>query len=137
VSAAQRQLGGEIIPTSLANEYWLQLREHTAKFFAHPNHGLPLWRLSVAPTAPVLAIPGDQLIEWHGALRWLRSPASADQLRTTAAAAGGHATLFRGGDGSIEAFTRPTPALLQLHARLKHSFDPHGIFNRGRLYREL
>jgi glycolate oxidase FAD binding subunit len=32
----------------------------------------------------------------------------------------------------------PLPApLLALHRRLKHSFDPAGILNPGRMYREL
>jgi glycolate oxidase FAD binding subunit len=29
------------------------------------------------------------------------------------------------------------PALLALHQRLKHSLDPLGILNRGRMYAEL
>ena len=29
------------------------------------------------------------------------------------------------------------PALQTLHLRLKHAFDPQGIFNPGRLYREI
>ena len=32
----------------------------------------PLWRLSLPSTTPPLALPGEQLIEWGGALRWLR-----------------------------------------------------------------
>ncbi len=29
------------------------------------------------------------------------------------------------------------PASLELHRRLKNEFDPHAIFNRGRLVAEL
>ena len=77
-----------------------------------------------------------QLIEWGGALRWLvagarTEPASAARL---GAAHGGHATLFRGGDKSAGVF-QPLPApLVAIHRRLKATFDPQGIFNRGRLY---
>jgi glycolate oxidase FAD binding subunit len=80
------------------------------------------------------------LIEWGGAQRWLRSDADASQLRQAAAAAGGHATLFRGGHGEQRAagvFAPLPPALMEVHRRLKHSFDPYGVFNPGRLYPEF
>jgi glycolate oxidase FAD binding subunit len=136
VAAAQRQLGGEVVPEKVAEHYWRGLREHTTGFFS-PDAELPLWRLSIAATAPPLMLREHQLIEWHGALRWLRTAAPAREVRAAALQAGGHATLFRGGDDSIDAFTPLTPALMQLHLRLKHSFDPQGIFNRGRLYRDF
>jgi glycolate oxidase FAD binding subunit len=84
-----------------------------------------------------MALPGEQLIEWGGALRWLRTPAEPAAVRAAAARAGGHATLFRGGDKSQGAFTPLAPALLKLHRGLKAVFDPAGIFNPGRLYPEL
>lgn len=134
VATARERLGGEIVAADAAAQYWLQLREHNHEFFAA---SAPLWRLSVAPTTPALNLPGRQLIEWHGALRWLRTPVGAGEIRRVAAAAHGHATLFRGRDGSTPAFTPLAPVLLELHKRLKHSFDPAGIFNRGRLYHGL
>jgi glycolate oxidase FAD binding subunit len=50
---------------------------------------------------------------------------------------GGHATLVRAADKSPGAFTALTQPLMQVHRRLKQSFDPGGIFNPGRLYAEL
>ncbi|HYM47449.1 MAG TPA: FAD-linked oxidase C-terminal domain-containing protein, partial [Burkholderiaceae bacterium] len=35
------------------------------------------------------------------------------------------------------AFHPLTPALTQIHRRLKNEFDPAGIFNPGRMYKEL
>jgi glycolate oxidase FAD binding subunit len=137
VDTAQRQLGGEVVAQHSAAQYWLQLREHTNEFFASPQADAPLWRLSVASTAPTLHLTGRQLIEWHGALRWMSTTASAEEVRKIASAAGGHATLFRGGDGSIPAFTPLASVPLELHKRLKRSFDPGGIFNRGRLYHDF
>jgi glycolate oxidase FAD binding subunit len=93
--------------------------------------------VSVPDTTPPLPLTGEQFIEWGGALRWLRSSVPPAEVRAAAAAAGGHATLFRAADKSCGAFAAPTPPVLAIHRRLKESFDPAGIFNPGRLYAEL
>jgi glycolate oxidase FAD binding subunit len=134
LQAATQRIGGEPLEGSQAERYWLGVREHTDAFFAGDA---PLWRLSLPSHAPRLELPGEQLIEWGGALRWLRTPADAAAVRAAAARAGGHATLFRGGDKSRGAFAPLAPALLKLHRGLKAVFDPAGIFNPGRLYPEL
>jgi len=136
VESARQRLGGEIVPSAIAEDHWHQLREHDLEFFTS-TPDLPLWRLSVAPTTPPLNLPGRQLIEWHGALRWLRTRATASELRAAAASAGGHATLFRGNEPPVGVFTPLSSVLMTLHRRLKHSFDPQGIFNRGRMYADL
>ena len=112
----------------------LRIREQTHAFFAGD---LPLWRVSVPSTAAPLSIRAPQLIEWNGALRWLRTDQSTAHVRECAKQAGGHATLFRGGDRSAGVFTPLTPSLATIHQRLKAQFDPAGIFNRGRLYADL
>jgi len=81
-----------------------------------------------------LELGGQTLIEWGGALRWVRGNVSPATVRTAAARSGGHATLFRNGDKAVGVFQPLTPAMLALHRRLKHALDPAGIFNRGRLY---
>ena len=48
--------------------------------------------------------------------------------------AGGHATLFRGGDKSVGVFQPLAPALAKIHERLKAGFDPSNVFNPGRMY---
>jgi glycolate oxidase FAD binding subunit len=129
VAAAWEKLGGETVADGAA--FWASVREQTHPLFRGSD---PLWRLSLKSTAPPLALPGRQLIEWGGALRWLVSPAPAQALREAAAKAGGHATLFRGHDKSASVF-HPLPGpLFQLHLRLKQAFDPAGIFNPGRMY---
>ncbi len=97
-----------------------------------------LWRLSVRSTAPYTDLGGEQLIEWGGALRWLiaqRRVRRGREVRAWASAHGGHATLFRGPDKSAGAFQPLSAPVFALHQRLKAVFDPHGILNRGRLYR--
>ena len=77
------------------------------------------------------------MIEWGGALRWLAtSPVDPAPIRAWAKANGGHATLFRGGTRTgVFAPLDATTALL--HRRLKATFDPHRILNRGRLYPDV
>src|SRR5690606_40109641 len=98
---------------------------------------LPLWRLSLPSTAAPINLPGEELIEWGGALRWWRSPAAPEEIRALAAAAGGHATLFRRGSREAGRFAPLSPPIHALHRRLKAGFDPNGIFNRGRLVPDL
>ena len=98
-------------------------------------HGL--WRLALPSSAPALALTGKTLIEWGGSQRWLLSDESPQAIRAAAATAGGHATLFRGGDRRIDVFTPLTPALEKIHRHLKDAFDPSGIFNPGRMYKDF
>jgi glycolate oxidase FAD binding subunit len=96
-----------------------------------------LWRLSVKSTTPAITLPGTQLIEWSGALRWFQTEASAEAVRSAASQAGGHATLFRGADRTAGVFHPLSPALAAIHRKIKHTFDPVGILNPGRLYRDI
>jgi glycolate oxidase FAD binding subunit len=129
VASARAKLGGEPVPG--ADIFWITLREHVHMFFAD---GMPLWRLSVPSVTPPLALPGEQLVEWGGALRWLRSNADARTIRDAVAKAGGHATLFRGGDKSVGVFHALTPAIAKLTRNVKAAMDPEGVLNRGRMY---
>jgi glycolate oxidase FAD binding subunit len=123
------------IPEAAAVQLWADLREHRAAFFA--DAGRALWRLSLPSTAALGPLPGEQCIEWGGALRWLVSDADPAVIRQAASAAGGSAMLFRGGDRGAGVF-HPLPApLLALHRRLKQQFDAPGIFNPGRMYTDL
>jgi glycolate oxidase FAD binding subunit len=77
------------------------------------------------------------LLEWNGALRWLRTDASAAEVRARAREAGGHATAFRGATDPTLTFHPLPESLMRLHRRLKQTFDPAGVLNRGRLYPDL
>ena len=131
VGAAIAALGGDRIGDAQALRYWQDIREHTAAFFDTTQ---PVWRLSLKSTTPPLNLPGVQLIEWNGALRWLATGAEAAVVREAAKFGGGHATLFRGGDKAAGVFQPLPPALMTIHRNLKRTFDPAGIFNPGRLY---
>lgn len=139
-AASQRMLAdvpGQRLDMAATASDWTACREQTLPFFSPPpSPDLGLWRLSVAPTAPVLDLAWPQLIEWHGGLRWLWAPLEArEALQQVARQAGGHATLFRApasASSSTGRFAPAAPALRAIEQQLKAEFDPAGIFNPGR-----
>ena len=134
VRVAQVKLGGETLTDDKI--FWQSVREHMHGFF---QLGKPLWRLSVKSTALSLLLPGKQLLEWNGGLRWLSTDGGedAEAIRTTAKEAGGHATLFRHNQSGISVFHPLPSGMMKIHRALKEKFDPSGIFNPGRLYSEI
>ena len=126
VSAAAKKIGGARMHDE---SFWIAIREQSHAFFSSPQ---PLWRVALPFGCLPLPGAGDTLIEWSGALRWLR----VDQAPELARNAGGHASLFRGGKRA-SVFAPLEPVLMRLHRQLKAAFDPAGILNPGRLYEEL
>jgi len=131
LDAVEQRVGGELVPA--ARSFWTGLREQAHPFFAGP---LPLWRCTVPPLAPSLPLCGVPLVEWNGLQRWYRCEPGVDVF-AAAAAVGGHATLFRHGNGAAVVFAPLPEPLLRLHRALKHAFDPAGILNPGRMYTDL
>lgn len=131
LNAAREKLGGELAADGAA--FWRGVRDHACIFF---QGDAPLWRVSVPAATPPLDLPGEWLLDWGGAQRWLKTSCAPATIRELTAKAGGHATLFRGGDRQGAVFHPLSPALMALHLRLKAAFDPHGILNPGRMYSE-
>ena len=108
-----------------------------------------LWRISLPPAAApgVLAAllrqaPCDWLLDQGGGLLWLSCPVEtpAEQVRAALATCGGHATLWRARAdhrARVAVFQPQPPALAALSRRVKHSFDPRGILNPGRMYPDI
>jgi glycolate oxidase FAD binding subunit len=107
------------------------------------NLSRSVWKISVAPSlAPaIIANLKTQFdlryfYDWAGGLILLdcegeRSPA------IRAAIPQGHATLMRAEElirAQTDIFQPQPAALAALSARVKHSFDPKGLFNPGRMY---
>lgn len=130
----ERERGAARLDPAQAAACWAGIREHSDAFF---EGALPLWRLSLPPTARVVDLPGARMFEWGGAQRWLRSDVPAEAVRAAAARAGGTATLFRGGDRAVGVFHPLAPVNAALQQRLKDAFDPDRIFNPGRMYPDL
>jgi glycolate oxidase FAD binding subunit len=125
--------------------------EQGAKLFRaladiHPffDVGTTLWRISLPPTrgAELLArlAPSSWIADGAGGIFWVAFAAADDATRTHAAARelGGHATLVRAGlTQTDDVFPPPEPALLALTKQLKAAFDPAGILNPRRMYKDV
>jgi glycolate oxidase FAD binding subunit len=132
VQEARSKIAGDGVAD--ADAFWHALREHQLPFFMRSG---TLYRVVVKPATPPLDIEGTWLLDWGGAQRWLYSNEEPASLRHRVASVGGHVTVFRGGAPSSEIFQPLSGPLLTIHRRLKTSFDPKNIFNRGRLYSDL
>ena len=143
VIAGAKRIGGDEIHDGTT--FWQSVRELQHGFF---NKEKNLWRLSLPSDTPHIDLAGKQFIDWGGAQRWFIADADEPQERHQSIEnLGGHVTLFRTGNSEktpvnddekpIEKFHPLSAALLSLHTHLKHSFDPQGLFNPGRLYRNL
>ncbi len=127
-----------------SRQFWCEIRD--AKPFAGDSRAL--WRISLPPTAGARLIArlqetivAEAFIDWAGGLVWLavaaEEDASAPVVRESAKAEGGHATLVRApGDirAAVPVFQPLAPAIAELSARLKESFDPTCVLNPGRMY---
>ncbi|MFM2399212.1 MAG: glycolate oxidase subunit GlcE [Pseudomonadota bacterium] len=138
VSAAVLKMGGSIMQDAHAVSFWRGVREHTDAFFKQPRGGHPVIRVTVPSTTPPLGLPGDTLMEWGGAQRWVMG-CDLQQARDAAKNAGGHATRFSQGDTAANGgFMSPLdPVTKRIHLNLKNEFDPAAIFNRGRMFADL
>ncbi len=109
----------------------------------------PVWRIVCPPAAggalgQALArdTGGDVIYDWGGGLIWAALPpkpdAQAGLVRARVGAVGGHATLIRASDQvrrSVDVFHPQQGGLAALSERVRHSFDPKNILNRGRMIR--
>ena len=129
---------------------WVALRD-VAPFAANgPLGAWPVWRI-VCPPASGGALGerlardtgGDVIYDWGGGLIWAALPPKADAqaalVRARVDAVGGHATLLRAADEvrrNVDVFHPQADGLAALGERVRRSFDPKNILNRGRLMRE-
>jgi len=110
-----------------------------------------LWRLVVPPAegAAVVAriaheLPLVAFYDWGGSLIWLELAAATPEagapvIRAAIGEGRGRADLLRAPEAlraTVPVFQPEPPALAALVARVRQAFDPHGIFNRGRLAAE-
>jgi glycolate oxidase FAD binding subunit len=132
ISAQNKVFGEQLVH---ADNFWQQLNEQTLPFF---DNNKPLWRLSV-PYVANINLEEKQFVDWAGALYWIHSDKSAQEIQQHAIEQGGYAMLFKTEPSTDipERFMPLQAKLKQLHINLKMRFDPYGILNYGRLYSEL
>ena len=109
-----------------------------------------VWRISVPPRngPDVMArlpagLASAHFYDWGGGLIWLATADGGDAgsaaIRAALAPCGGHATLIRASDGlraATPVFEPLAPGLMALTGRIKASFDPDLILNRGQMVAE-
>lgn len=127
INAARQKIGGEEVD----NNTWHAL--NTLECFTDVRK---LWRVSLAPASGLFLDDAD-VIDWGGGVRWLIDPEY--DPREALAKEDGHATLMKFDKlpSGIEIFQPLTEPVLGIHQRLKRQFDPVGIFNPGRMYRDI
>ncbi len=128
VKTAAITLGGELLADDTS--WWREWREHKHAFFAGE---LPVIRVACRSTAPWGDLANgtySQAFDWGGAQRWVRGSSIAlPAIRQWATAQGGHASVFRGAASDAERSEALQPALADVQAKIKASFDPYNIFS--------
>jgi glycolate oxidase FAD binding subunit len=139
----------EFIEDAASSETWDAIRD-VLPFAADGALGAwPVWRI-VCPPASGGALGqqlaretgGDVIYDWGGGLIWAALPpkpdAQAATVRSRVEAAGGHAMLIRAAEEvrrHLDVFQPQAAGLAALGERVRHSFDPKNILNRGRMAR--
>jgi glycolate oxidase FAD binding subunit len=139
----------ETLPDAQSRAFWRDMR------CAAPiaDGAGQVWRASVAPTDGYALVEGVRrrgvpllahCYDWAGGLVWLRLAEAADAyagaLRAIVDRLGGHATLIRADAdvrSRVDVFHPQPAALAALSRRVKESFDPAHILERGRMRAEF
>ena len=139
----------EIIADAQSTDVWGAIRDVVPFAASGPFGGWPVWRIVCPPASggafgQTLAreTGGSVFYDWAGGLIWAALPPSVDahskHLRARLADIGGHATLIRAPDAvrsSVDVFHPQHAGVAALGQRVKASFDPKNILNRGRMIR--
>jgi glycolate oxidase FAD binding subunit len=139
----------EIVEDAHSAEAWGSVRD-VAPFAATGALGTwPVWRIVCPPASGATLgerlareTGGEVIYDWGGGLVWAALPPTQDAqaalVRQHTVAIGGHAMLLRATDEArrdVDVF-HPQPAgLAALEERVRASFDPKRILNRGRMRR--
>ncbi|MSQ58998.1 MAG: glycolate oxidase subunit GlcE [Betaproteobacteria bacterium] len=129
IRSAREKMGGETEPD--AANVWARVRDQSLDIFLGT-----VWRLSIKSSTPAADLPGKQVMEWNGALRWISGGTEAALVHEIARKSGGHALLYRGA-GASRGVYRLDAATLKLHQRIKSAMDPSSVFGPGRLHPQI
>lgn len=150
VSQALAAFGAaEMIEDDVSASVWASIRDVTPFAASGPLGAWPVWRIVCPPASggafgQALAheTGGDVIYDWGGGLIWAALPPAMDAhaalLRQRLKSVGGHATLLRASDqvrNTVDVFHPQEAGVAALGLRVKASFDPRNILNRGRMVR--
>jgi glycolate oxidase FAD binding subunit len=139
----------EMLMDAASFSIWASVRD-VQPFAAGGGLGAwPVWRIVCPPAtggalgqALARETGGDVIYDWGGGLIWAALPPTPDAqaalVRQRVDAAGGHATLIRATEEirrHVDVFHPQPGGLAALSERVRQSFDPRNILNRGRLTR--
>ena len=139
----------EILEDAVSVAVWSAIRD-VRPFAANGALGAwPVWRIVCPPAAGgalgerlARESGGDVIYDWGGGLIWAALPpkpdAQAALVRARVDTAGGHASLIRAPEQirrNVDVFHPQQDGLAGLSERVRHSFDPRNILNRGRMIR--
>jgi glycolate oxidase FAD binding subunit len=139
----------DMIEDDTSRSMWASVRDVTPFAASGPLGAWPVWRIVCPPASggilgQALArdTGGDVVYDWGGGLIWAALPPAADAhaslLRERLKPIGGHATLIRATDqvrSAVDVFHPQQTGVAALGQRVKASFDPKNILNRGRMVR--
>jgi glycolate oxidase FAD binding subunit len=139
----------QIIEDAASMAVWSSVRDIKPFAAGGALGAWPVWRI-VCPPACGGALGGqlardtggDVIYDWGGGLIWAALPpepdAQAALVRARVNAVGGHAMLLRASEQvrrNVDVFHPQQGGLAALAERVRHSFDPKSILNRGRMLR--
>jgi glycolate oxidase FAD binding subunit len=136
----------DVLGEKQSRQQWMEIRD--VHLLAKGRHA-DVWRLSVVPSKSPEIIADitrkldvSYFMDWAGGLIWIAVPATADASAALirGSFADGHATLIRASAevrARIDVFQPQAPALSELSARVKTSFDPNHVLNPGRMYKDI
>ncbi|MGJ4952398.1 FAD-binding protein [Bradyrhizobium sp. HKCCYLS20291] len=141
----------DIIEDDASAKVWSAVRDILPFAANGPLGAWPVWRIVCPPVsggaigqALTRQTGGEVIYDWGGGLIWAALPpqadASAGLVRKQVDAVGGHATLLRAWDEMrhvVDVFHPQAPGVAALEERVRVSFDPKAIFNRGRMRRSV
>jgi glycolate oxidase FAD binding subunit len=140
----------DLVEDAASAALWASIRDVTPFAAAGARGGLPVWRIVCPPASGgafgarlARETGGDVYYDWGGGLIWAALPeapdAHAHALRAGLKEINGHATLLRASEtvrSAVDVFQPQAPGVAALSRRIKNSFDPRNILNRGRMTRD-
>ena len=138
----------EILDDPASATVWSSIRDVLPFAASGPLGVWPVWRIVCPPASGgalgerLVGDGGEVIYDWGGGLIWAAVPPASDaqaaRVRRRVDAAGGHAMLLRASEAvrrEVDVFHPQAGGVAALSERVRLSFDPKGILNRGRMRR--